>query len=113
VLTDDRDAYRRSRKWIDYAVHELPSGVLWGPDAATPAQCVEMLTDLDAFAGVCHRLGLDDHTEFMEACRWHFDHYPHYLERRRHFVDYATYIRDRGGPLRVSSPPGPDWLRRL
>jgi hypothetical protein len=110
VLEEGRAAYRRARHWIDYAVHELPSGVLWGPDAATPAQCAEMLSDLDAFAHVCARLGLDDHTEYIEACRWHFDHYPHYLGRRRHFVDYETYIRDRGGPQRVPPPPAPRWF---
>lgn len=112
VLEEDRAAYRRARDWIDYAVHELPSGVLWGPDAASPAQCAEMLSDLDAFALVCARPGFDDHTEYIEACRWHFDHYPHYLDRRRHFVDYETYIRDRRGPLRVPVPPSPAWLRR-
>ncbi|WP_277208952.1 hypothetical protein [Isoptericola croceus] len=112
VPNEDRAVYRRSRDWIDYAIHELPSGVLWGANGATPAQCAEMLSDLDAFAGICARLGLDDHTEFIEACRWHFDHYPHYLGRRRHFVDYATYIRDRRGSLRVSLPPSPDWFQR-
>jgi hypothetical protein len=70
-----------------------------------------MRDGLDEFAGVCDRLGLDDHAEFIDGCRWHFEHYPHYLGRRHHFVDYATYIRDRHGPLHVS-PPGPAWLDR-
>ncbi|MBG6100546.1 hypothetical protein ACLQ3D_22050 [Micromonospora vinacea] len=109
---DDRARYVRDRQWLDYAVHELPAGVLWGADGATPDQCAEMLDGLDEFARVCARLGLDDHTEFVEACRWHFDHYPHFLGRRRHFADYATYIRDRRGPLRVSLPAAPGWLRR-
>ncbi|KAB1138785.1 hypothetical protein F6X68_25395 [Micromonospora sp. AMSO12t] len=108
----DRERYRDDRGWLDYSIHELPAGVLWGADGATPAQCAEMLAGLDEFALVCARLGLDDHSEFIDACRWHFDHYPHYLSRRRHFSDYPTYIRDRRGPLRVPPPPGPDWLRR-
>lgn len=103
----DRARYRRDRAWLDYAFHELPSGVLWGHNGATPAQCAQMLEGLDDFAGVCARLGLEDHVEFIEACRWHLDHYPHYLERRRHFRDYATYVRDRRGPLRVPPPPIP------
>lgn len=107
---DDRARYRRARDWIDYAVHELPSGVLWGANGATPAQCADMLNDLEDFAKVCDRLGLDDHTEFIENCRWHFDHYPHFLGRRRHLTDYATYVSDRGGPLRVAIPPSPHWM---
>jgi hypothetical protein len=71
-----------------------------------------MLDDLDQFAEVCERLGLDDHNEFIDGCRWHFEHYPHYLGRRRHFLDYATYVRDRHGPVRVSRPPTPDGQRR-
>jgi hypothetical protein len=71
-----------------------------------------MLDGLDEFSRVCDRLGLDDHQEFIDGCRWHFEHYSHYLGRRRHFVDYATYVRDRHGPARVSPPPAPDWQRR-
>lgn len=90
-------------------MHELPAGVLWGDQGATQAQCAEMLRGLDEFAEVCTRLRLDDHAQFIEDCRWHFDHYPHYLDRLRHFVDYATYVRDRGGPIRVSPPTHPVW----
>ena len=108
----DQARYRHERQWLEQAVHELPAGVLWGADGSTPGQCAEMLDGLVEFARICARLGLDDHSEFIEACRWHFDHYPHYLGRRRHFPDYAAYIRDRHGPLRVSFPPSPDWLRR-
>jgi hypothetical protein len=73
-------------------------------------QCAEMLERVEDFAKLCSRLGLADHELFIEQCRWHFDHYPHYLGRRRHFVDYATYIHDRHGPIRVEAPPAP---RRL
>jgi hypothetical protein len=100
----DRERYRRDLNWLWGAVHELPSGVLWGADAASKAQCAEMMTGLQEFESVCQRLGLEDHADFIQNCRWHFEHYPHYLERRRHFADYVTYIRDRRGPLTVSLP---------
>ncbi len=106
----DRDRYDGDRRWLETAVHELPAGVLWGAHGATPEQCAEMMDGLDEFAGLCRRLGLDDHEEFIDSCRWHFEHYPHYLGRCRHFADYATYVRDRHGPVRVSPPPTPRWL---
>ncbi len=110
--SDDRACYERDRRWLLGAVHELPTGVLWGADGATPEQCAEMLDGLDGFAGVCHRLGLNDHSDFIDGCWWHFEHYPHFLARRRHFEDYPTYIRDRHGPVRVPPPPNPDWRGR-
>jgi hypothetical protein len=107
---DDRDQYEHDRDWIGLALHELPAGVLWGGvNGATAEQCATMLAALDDFAALCERLGLDDHADFIDACRWHFDHYPHYLGRRRHFAGYASYVRDRHGPERVASPPSPRW----
>ncbi|NKY38197.1 hypothetical protein [Cellulomonas septica] len=88
-------------------MHELPTGVLDGANGASIAACAEMLEGLDVFAQRCERLGLRDHQEFIEGCRWQFDHYGHYLGRRRHFADYETYVRDRRGPLRVPDPPAP------
>jgi len=94
--------FDRLHALLAYAMHELPAGVLWHPDAATPAQCGELLADLNRFVEVSAQLGVPAQA-FIDACRWHLDHYPHYLSRRRHFADYARYVADRGGPLRV--PP--------
>lgn len=109
ALSGDRALYRKARQWIDSAIHELPAGVLWGPNAATLTECAEMLDGLEEFALACERLGVIGHEEFIEGCRWHFDHYPHYLERRRHFLSYASYVSDRHGPLRVPLPTRPVW----
>lgn len=107
----DSEAYETFRHWIDAAVHELPAGVLWGARGATPEECAELLEGLDEFVEFCTRLKLPDQRVYIDGCRWHFDHYPHYLDRRRHFTDYQTYVRDRGGPLRVQLPPSP-WRGR-
>lgn len=103
-MREDVDEYRRIRAWLIGVVHELPTGILDGQNGATIAQCAEMRDELDGFAALCERLGLADHRGFIEDCRWHFEHYAHYLGRRRHFVDYPTYVSDRGGPLSVRIP---------
>ena len=72
-----------------------------------------MTEALEEFERLCTRLGLDDHSEFIDGCRWHFEHVPHYLSRRRHLGDYEEYTRDCNGPVRVASrPPPPRWLHR-
>ena len=103
----DREAYRHAMAWLTEAVHELPAGVLDGADSATPEACEEMLVELEEFRTLCLRLGLEDHRDFLEQCRWHFEHYAHYLNRQRHFTSYETYIVDRAGPVRVVPPPAP------
>lgn len=108
----DRATYWHAIDWLTYATHELPAGVLEGPNGATEVECREMLDELDEFAVLCDRLSLPGHGPFIEACRWHFEHYAHYLSRRRHFSDYETYVQARQGPLRVPTPPvPPGWLQ--
>lgn len=113
-MGSDVKAYDAFRNWIDTAVHELPSGVLWGANSATAEECAEMLDGLEEFAALCRRLSLLDHSDYVEGCRWHFEHYPHYLGRRRHFANYESYVRTRHGPLHLAAPPRP-WpgARRL
>jgi hypothetical protein len=41
---------------LDYAMHELPAGVLWNPNAATDSQCAELLVDLNRFEVVSKQL---------------------------------------------------------
>lgn len=82
------------------AMHELPAGVLWNPNAATDPQCAELLVGLNRFEELSKLLAIST-KNFVDACRWHLDHYPHYRSRQRHFIDYASYCNDRGGPLRI------------
>lgn len=92
--------------WLTAATHELlPADVLWGANGATPEECKEPLGGLLDFEKLCDRLGLEVHRAFIQQCRWHFERYPHYLGRRRHFVSYQQYIADRRGPVRVTVPP--------
>ena len=92
--------YEELLNGLHYAVHELPAGVLFGSDGANHKQCNELMADLNEFEQLCLELALPQ-PEFIEACRWHFDHYPHYLGRRRHFESYAQYTIDRSGPINV------------
>jgi hypothetical protein len=96
----DREQYSTLLEQLRYAVHELPAGVLYGADGATEKQCAEWMQDLLVFEQLCERLN-NDHRAFIEGCRWHFEHYPHYLGRRRHFTSYEQYTIERHGPLKV------------
>ena len=109
----ERAASWRARDRISHAVHGLPAGVVDGPDGAAPTACREMMEGLEEFERLCTRLGLDDHINFIEGCRWHFEHSSHYRGRRAHLGGYDDDTRDRNGPVRVADPPAPPrWLHR-
>jgi hypothetical protein len=56
-----------------HAVHELPAGVLFGANGATEAECKELMEDLLEFERLTTQLGRNN-VEFIEGCRWHFEH---------------------------------------
>src|SRR5262249_11386390 len=96
-------AYKSHLRNLEYAIHELPSGVLYGANAATGDQCKLLMNDLYAFQEVCRKLGID-REDFIQDCHWTLDHSPHYLSRHRPFRGYRNYIAKRGGPVRVTVP---------
>ena len=95
------DEYRRLLEVLEYCSHELPAGILFGADGATPRECQELLDDLYAFEALTISLGIDKQA-FVNSLRWHLERYPHYLSRRRHFKGYEDYILRHNGPLVVS-----------
>lgn len=99
-MNDDKNEYEKLLRVLQYSMHELPAGVLWNPNAATAKQCVELMSDLYRFEELSKSLDIDQ-GNFIQDCRWHLEHYPHYLSRQKHFSSYAQYIQERKGPLRV------------
>ena len=78
---------------MDYTLHELPSGVLYGHDGATIPQCQEMLAELDDFVGHVKRLGLaDDYADLISDCRSHYRSYATYLADPRGASSYAEFL---------------------
>ena len=80
---------------MDYTLHELPSGVLYGHDGATIPQCNEMLVELDEFVGHVQQLGsADDYADLISDCRFHYKSYANYLADRRGASSYAEFLSE-------------------
>ncbi|GAB5517715.1 hypothetical protein [Rhodopirellula baltica] len=78
---------------LDYTLHELPSGVLYGHDGATVDQCREMLGELDDFTHHAQILDVtDDYFDLVAKCRFHYNTYAEYLTDRRGASCYADYL---------------------
>jgi hypothetical protein len=84
----DKIAYR-----LRYSIHEVPSGVLYGIDGASPEQCVELEEELEEFCRLVEQEGIQErYAELVRACRLHFRAYRDYLLHRGHYDSYAAYL---------------------
>jgi hypothetical protein len=82
---------------LRYSLHELPSGVLYGMDGATPDECLELTRVLDEFYTlVAGTPDGPDYGELIEQCRLHFTAYRAFLLDRGESATYADYLARTG-----------------
>ena len=98
----DADARRRLIRVLaegfEYALHEVPSGVLFGHNGATPAECQQLRAALREFEQLLADAGsAADHADLVARCRFHFAAYPAYLTERPRLPCYADDIARAGG----------------
>tara|TARA_R110002049_G_scaffold305056_3_gene501124 strand:+ start:81957 stop:82634 length:678 start_codon:yes stop_codon:yes gene_type:complete len=78
---------------MEYTLHELPAGVLYGHNGATVSECREMQAELDDFVVHATRLGVTDtYADLISDCRFHDTQYGKYLADRRGVTSYADYL---------------------
>ena len=103
ALRQDPQDRRSARRMIEvvanrlrFALHELPSGVLYGMDGATPEQCLELQDELEHFDRLIAEQGLTHrHAELVQDCRLHFTAYREYLLDPDRVGSYAEYLSQR------------------
>lgn len=78
---------------LNYALHELPAGVLYGHDGATIEQCAELRADLDELESLVTAHGTRaEYEDLINDCRYHFTAYADYLARHLEFLSYEDYL---------------------
>lgn len=92
--------YEKLRQYFEYTLHELPTGVLYDANGADENTCAELMKEIKRFEELSVSLGIDN-SIFIEVCRWHYERYPHYLSRRKHFGSYGNYIKKYNGPSKI------------
>jgi hypothetical protein len=76
-----------------YAIHEVPAGVLYGVDGASPEQCKELEKELEDFCRLISLECMDErYAELIRNCRLHFRCYREYLLNREKYRSYAGYL---------------------
>ena len=102
IRVDPADQLARQRlvnRWasyLDYTLHELPTGVLYARDGATAEECGELLELLDEFRGHVQTLGeTEKFAELISECDLHFRSYRDYLLQGRPEGSYELYLERR------------------
>lgn len=88
----------RWSSYLDYTLHELPAGVLYGQNGATAEQCGELLELLAEFSGHVQALGeTEKFAELISECDFHFRSYREYLLQSRPGGSYERFLESLEG----------------
>ncbi len=94
---NDTSAKRRllilMRSRFDYALHELPCGVLYGHNGATIGQCDELLEELADYEKLAGDFGLEtEDQELIAEALFHIPAYRRYLSERALHTNYEAFL---------------------
>ena len=99
---NDKQEYEKLLKYLKYTLHELPAGVLYDANGANAEKCRELMQDTYRLEVLSKEFAIDN-SVFIEFCRWHYERYPHYLSRHKHFGNYGNYISKYKGSSDVEA----------
>jgi hypothetical protein len=95
-LVARRRLVEQQASYLEYTLHELPSGVLYGHDGASVAECDDLLQQLADFREhVAVLRETDRHAALIEECAEHYGAYRDYLQRDRPDGSYARFFERR------------------
>lgn len=80
---------------LEFSIHEIPSGVLYGMDGASIDECNKLMETLEIYQQVCHKLSLEndeDKNDLIEYCDFHYRNYKDYLENTGKYENYKNFL---------------------
>ena len=93
---DDRwllNLYEKTQKsYLEYTLHELPSGVLYDANSADSGQCDELLAELCRYEEVCKKLEIDEQ-ELIKECKFYYTSYKTYLGNRINYKNFESFLQ--------------------
>jgi hypothetical protein len=102
--TDRRSRQRLLEKLLDrlrFSLHELPAGVLYGMDGASPEQCRELEKEAEEVRTLAAVDGQEErYSELIDWCRFHFQVYREYLLNPADCRSYAQYLSQEKKQMR-------------
>jgi len=79
------------RSSLEYSIHELPAGVLFGLDASTVESIKELMKELAEYRSVAE-FDLEESEDLIVACDFHYQAYERYLQCKEDWTSYHSYL---------------------
>ena len=87
----------RQASYLEYTLHELPVGVLYGADGASLNECEDLLALLGEFkAHVVAMREEASYSELIRECEFHYNAYAAYLRGGPPYEGYERYLETHG-----------------
>ena len=81
-------------RFIQYTLHELPAGVLYGNNSATVEQCSDLEAELAFFRKLLTSAETEQFMKLVELASFHYPAYREYLVQNRR-QGYAAFLAER------------------
>ena len=95
ISPNDKELLEISEKWtrnyLNYTLHELPTGVLYGANGATIEECKELIEEVAKYEIVCNKLQRDE-SELIEECKFYYPAYKAYLSVYKNYKNFDDYL---------------------
>ena len=95
ISPDDRQLLElyesKTREYLNYTLHEIPTGVLYGSDGATIEQCEELIKEAEKYELLCKKLQLDK-SDLIQECKYYYPAYKNYLSIYKNYKNFADYL---------------------
>ncbi|MDR2188199.1 MAG: hypothetical protein LBE62_09125 [Azonexus sp.] len=98
----EKEEYSQLLRYLEYPLHELPAGVLYDANGANEKKCAELMKDTYRLEELAAKMG-SSISEFIATCRWHYERYPHYLGRHKHFGSYKNHMTKYNAPAKTKA----------
>ena len=84
--------YYSLKSYLEFSLHEMPSGILDGMNGASVSAIPDMFHIVDEFQCLSEKLSLNDGSTLIADCRKFYSAYENYLKNLDSFKNFADYL---------------------